>query len=51
MKADTTLVEVIAEKIEKYGSLSIELEKLKLIRKFSNVAAFIAFKLLSYLLT
>jgi hypothetical protein len=50
MKADTTLVEVIAEKIEKFGSLSIELEKLKLIRKFSNVAAFIAFKLLVGLL-
>jgi hypothetical protein len=50
MKDNTTLVELLIDKAEKFGNSSIELAKLKLIRKTANVFSFMVTQVLAILL-
>ncbi|TAE82773.1 MAG: hypothetical protein EAY81_08930 [Bacteroidetes bacterium] len=47
MKDNTTLVELLIDKTEKFGSSTIELAKLKLIRKSANVISFMVTQMLA----
>jgi hypothetical protein len=50
MKENTMLAEMLINKIEEFASSSMELAKLKLIRKFADVVSFIATQMLNALL-
>jgi hypothetical protein len=50
MEENTRLAEMLIDKIEKFGKLSFDLAKLKLIRKFANVVSLMTIHIMSLFL-